>query len=51
MHGLMLLQMNDAVNAARTHQASLMVEDIVRKSNERNSENMDRVLKGTNRSS
>lgn len=51
MNALLSLQANDAIQAARMHTVSLMVEDIIRKSQERNSENLDRVLKGTNRSS
>ncbi len=40
---------SNAVESARLHTLSLMMEDIVRKSAERNSENLDRVLQGTNR--
>ncbi len=40
---------NSAVESARLHTISLLMEDIVRKSSERNSENLDRVLQGTNR--
>ncbi len=40
---------SSAVESARLHTLSLLMEDIVRKSAERNSENLDRVLQGTNR--
>jgi hypothetical protein len=46
-----MLQANSAAVAARMNSNHLMVEEIIRKSCERNSENIDRVLRQTNRSS
>ncbi len=40
-----------AMESARLHSIALMAEDIVRKSNERNSADLDRVLQQTNRRS